>query len=523
MFVAEPLVPPPAAAAGCRFALTASGPAARIRRVSVRRSGPGRATGLVAALLAASAAASLAAAPSPSGRPGRASGFGATLDGHLVAADANLTRPDGVADAVGGPAGVIGRVEVHVSGSRTASVSRVEVTTQARDVLLFGGRVAIGSLRLTVISRAAPGDLERGITDYGATAASVDGQPVEATPGRQVALPGIGNLVLFERVTEPDGSVRANALRIEVDDPSSGFPVGTQIVVGHAEARAILPAPAETKPPAGAAAAPAPQAAPAPATPAPSAGGAPSSEGGGGAGGAGTPPAGALPTPTPVPVTPLPGPQQPQLAPVPQAVPLPGSTPPATGAPAPAAGAYVFPVYGSTVSFSDDYGAPRAGTGWHHGNDLFAPIGTPVLAVADGVLSKVGQNTLGGNRLWLTDQLGNTYYYAHLSAFAPGTADGVPVRAGQVIAFVGNTGQASTTPSHLHFEIHPGGGDSVDPYPYLLAWQRSASVPKAFEAATVARGQAPAVGALLVGVAAATDGIGDVALEPGDGLAHAVP
>jgi murein DD-endopeptidase MepM/ murein hydrolase activator NlpD len=495
--------------------LTASGLGVRIRRVSVRRPGPGRATGLVAALLAASAAASLAAASSQPGRPGRASGFGATLDGRLVAADANLTRPNGVADAVSGPAGAIGRVEVHVTGSREAAVSRVEVTTRARDVLLFGGRVAIGSLRLTVISRAAPGDLERGITDYGATAASVDGQPVEAAPGRQVALPGIGTLVLFERVTEPDGSVRANALRVEVDDPSSGFPVGTQIVVGHAEARAILPAPAATP-------APAPRPAPAPGGSAPAAGGAPSSEGGGGAGGAGTLP-GALPTPTPVPTRPLPGPQAPQLAPVPQAVPLPGSTTPSAGAAASTAGTYVFPVYGASVSFSDDYGAPRAGTGWHHGNDIFAPIGTPVLAVADGVLSKVGQNTLGGNRLWLTDQLGNTYYYAHLSAFAPGTADGAAVRAGEVIAFVGNTGQASTTPSHLHFEVHPGGGDSVDPYPYLLAWQRSATVPRAFEAATVARGQAPAVGALLVGVAAAADGLGDVALEPGDGLAHAVP
>ena len=94
---------------------------------------------------------------------------------------------------------------------------------------------------------------------------------------------------------------------------------------------------------------------------------------------------------------------------------------------------------------------------------------------------------------------GNAYYYAHLSAYAPGTVDGARVRAGQVIAFVGNTGQAITTPPHLHFEIHPGDGDSVDPYPYLTAWQRNAAVPQAFVAATQSTGHVPASGALLLG------------------------
>lgn len=191
----------------------------------------------------------------------------------------------------------------------------------------------------------------------------------------------------------------------------------------------------------------------------------------------------------------------------------------------PAAGAaatprYVFPVFGPNVSFTDDYRAPRAGTGWHHGNDLFAPIGTPVLAVADGVLSKVGVNTLGGNRLWLEDDLGNTYYYAHLSAYAANVADGLRVRAGEIIGFVGNTGQAITTPPHLHFEVHPGDAASVDPYPFLLAWQRGTSVSLAFTAAVAARGQAPAVGAVLVGrEPEASLNAPDI----GTGLAEAVP
>ncbi|MEW6583783.1 MAG: M23 family metallopeptidase, partial [Actinomycetota bacterium] len=179
---------------------------------------------------------------------------------------------------------------------------------------------------------------------------------------------------------------------------------------------------------------------------------------------------------------------------------------------------YAFPVLGD-VSFSDEYGAPRADTGWHQGNDVFAPEGAPVVAVADGTLFNVGVNTLGGNRLWVRDDRGNTFYYAHLSAYAPSAVEGARVRAGEVIGFVGNTGDAITTPPHLHFEVHPGNGDSVNPYPYLLAWQRGTKVALAFRAAEVADGQAPAAGALLVSFTAAVDA---PATDP-DGLAEAVP
>jgi murein DD-endopeptidase MepM/ murein hydrolase activator NlpD len=135
---------------------------------------------------------------------------------------------------------------------------------------------------------------------------------------------------------------------------------------------------------------------------------------------------------------------------------------------------HVFPVYG-WASFSDSFGSPRADTGWHHGIDIFAPTGTPVLAVAKGTVFSVGWNNLGGNRLWLRDTDGNEFYYAHLSAYSPLAVNGLKVEAGAVLGFVGNTGDAITTPPHLHFEAHPAAllslgydGSARDPYTWLV-------------------------------------------------------
>ena len=92
---------------------------------------------------------------------------------------------------------------------------------------------------------------------------------------------------------------------------------------------------------------------------------------------------------------------------------------------------------------------------WHHGDDIFAPLGAPILACADGIVFSVGWNDIGGNRLWLRDSQGNEFYYAHLSAFSPLAKNGALVKAGEVLGFVGNTGDAAGTPTHLHFEVHP--------------------------------------------------------------------
>ncbi|MGZ4334899.1 MAG: M23 family metallopeptidase [Gaiellaceae bacterium] len=141
---------------------------------------------------------------------------------------------------------------------------------------------------------------------------------------------------------------------------------------------------------------------------------------------------------------------------------------------------YVFPVDGG-AAYVDTYGANRSDVydGWHHGDDLFAPLGTPVVAVARGTLSLVGWNEIGGWRLWLTDNKGNSFYYAHLAGYARWILKHHKVRAGQVVGFLGRTGDAFTTTPHLHFEIHPhepayvklGYDGAVDPTTYLQKWR----------------------------------------------------
>ena len=147
-------------------------------------------------------------------------------------------------------------------------------------------------------------------------------------------------------------------------------------------------------------------------------------------------------------------------------------------------GHYVFPVNGG-ASYIDTYGGVRNDIydGWHHGDDLFAKLGTPVVAVATGKLSLVGWNRLGGWRLWLTDGKGNSFYYAHLAGYSRWILDHPNVKAGQVVGFLGRTGDAFTTDPHLHFEIHPrlylrlGYDGAVDPTTYLQKW-RTVWVPK---------------------------------------------
>jgi hypothetical protein len=163
------------------------------------------------------------------------------------------------------------------------------------------------------------------------------------------------------------------------------------------------------------------------------------------------------------------------------------------------AGPYVFPILGP-AAFVDSFGAPRATVSWHHGDDIFAPAGAPLVAVAAGTLFSVGWNDIGGKRLWLRDRQGNEFYYAHLSAFSPIALEGAQVMRGEVLGYVGTTGDAAGTPAHLHFEIHPvsmlglGYDGAVNPTSYLESWRRLTER----SAAAILADAAPRPGAILL-------------------------
>jgi len=120
----------------------------------------------------------------------------------------------------------------------------------------------------------------------------------------------------------------------------------------------------------------------------------------------------------------------------------------------------VCPIRGP-VSFIDSWGFPRATTGWHQGVDLMTPRGTPNVAVVSGRV-EMHAGATSGNGAWLYGDDGNLYYYFHLDAYEGGDRR---VLQGDVLGYAGNTGDASGGATHTHFEVHPGGGAAVNPYP----------------------------------------------------------
>jgi hypothetical protein len=140
----------------------------------------------------------------------------------------------------------------------------------------------------------------------------------------------------------------------------------------------------------------------------------------------------------------------------------------------------IFPVVGK-VQYIDDFGAPRPG-GAHQGNDIMAEKKSPAVAAEAGKVKYWTTSGSAGCMLYLYGESGTTYLYIHLNndltmrndnrgKCVKGTAytvkNGAKVAAGQQIAYVGDSGDADGGNSHLHFEVHPGGGAAVSPYPYL--------------------------------------------------------
>lgn len=143
---------------------------------------------------------------------------------------------------------------------------------------------------------------------------------------------------------------------------------------------------------------------------------------------------------------------------------------------APLSAGLLVPVQGVEArELSDTFGDPRGNERRHEALDIMAPAGTPVLAVADGHVEKLFDSERGGLTLYQFEPTGRwCYYYAHLQAYAPGMAEGAQIRRGQVIGYVGSTGNADPSAPHLHFAVFALGperqwwtGTPVNPYPLL--------------------------------------------------------
>jgi hypothetical protein len=360
--------------------------------------------------------------------------------------------------------------------SQTATSS---ASAEVTDLSLFGGEVTVQRVDAKVTASA---DAAKGTGDFSGT--GVTGIGGSAVVGNQlgnwgVLTIGAGNGAPTDTTTAHAWKGTVIALDIRLIADHGGLPAGSEIMIGYAAANVQASAVAIPT-----------------TTPAPTAGG---GRGTASRPGAKTPqppePKGALPG---LPLTKIPN-LHPKLT----------------------AGGYVFPVYGE-ASYVDTFGAARADVAWHHGDDIFAPLGAPLLAVADGIVFSVGWNNVGGWRLWLRDRQGNQFYYAHLSAFSQYAVNGSHVKAGTVLGFVGNTGDAEGTPYHLHFEIHPVGllaqgyDGAVDPTPYLDAWRHLQDIRFAAAAGWAPNGRtgaiAPQPGAILLQVSDISSASG---LDPG--------
>jgi murein DD-endopeptidase MepM/ murein hydrolase activator NlpD len=160
----------------------------------------------------------------------------------------------------------------------------------------------------------------------------------------------------------------------------------------------------------------------------------------------------------------------------PSAPPAPPNAPAAATPAPPPPGALLLPVAGVRADqLTDTFNDTRDGTRRHEALDIMAPRGTPVLAASDGTVAKLFTSVPGGLTIYEFDPTGTyAYYYAHLDRYAPGLANGKTLQRGEVIAYVGSTGNASPDAPHLHFAVFVLGpekqwwkGTAIDPYPLL--------------------------------------------------------
>ena len=335
--------------------------------------------------------------------------------------------------------------------------SSAEASVRALAVSILGGEINAETILVRSGAAAGPAGATGDVGRSTITGLVVLGQAVTPTGNIQLPLADWGTLDVLGVSSSTSDDPRSaessvTGLRVRLNAEHAGLPGGTEILVGATTAVAVAQA--------------------APSTPAK-----PPKQGAAGqAGRPGSPDGGPPRRPAPN------APREPGRS-------IPGAPPEIVRAVPEGViarftqGGYVFPVFGA-AAFGDTFGAFRADVAgqWHHGEDLVAPRGTPLLAVADGNLFSVGWNDIGGWRLWLRDDGGNEFYYAHLDAYSPLAVAGRRVKAGDVLGFVGTSGDAEGGPPHLHFEIHPaellslGYDGAVAPYPFLIGWRRAEDV-----------------------------------------------
>jgi murein DD-endopeptidase MepM/ murein hydrolase activator NlpD len=125
------------------------------------------------------------------------------------------------------------------------------------------------------------------------------------------------------------------------------------------------------------------------------------------------------------------------------------------------------PIDGVRVrQIAETWHAPRGRGRLHEGEDIFAPKGAPIYSATRGYVISIGENSLGGNSVWVFGAGGRRYYYAHLDSYASYLSVGDYVTPETIIGFVGTTGNAAGTPPHLHFGVYTNGGP-IDPLPLL--------------------------------------------------------
>jgi murein DD-endopeptidase MepM/ murein hydrolase activator NlpD len=432
----------------------------------------------VLVLAAGSAPAGVGSSAVPGSAAAHAWGVRITEATGTISGTQEISAPPQTAGFIGpftsGSIASIGSGNAYLSAD-TDTTANASASLTISDISMFGGDLTVASVIVRAEATAREGSASGDFPGVSVTGLTVLGQPVAPGAGT-IQLGDWGYAIILGQgaTQQTTSSYRGFVAGVEahVTADHNGVPAGTTVQIGYLEVEVNAPTGQDAVP--GKSVTP-----PKPVKP------------------AGKAPSGQLTPPEPpangIPLPPL------------------GSSPPPGSHPKLRGGGYVFPVFGP-YSFVDTFGAPRGDVsgGWHHGDDIFAPLGAPILAVATGTVFSVGWNDVGGYRVWLRDRVGNQFYYAHLSAYSPLAVNNAHVQAGDVLGFVGNSGDAQGTPYHLHFEVHPaqylgyGYNGAVDPTGYLLEWQHLQDV--RFSAAEGwaptpnANSRAPQPGAILLQV-----------------------